>query len=183
MNSLVRIFYTVLLGIVLFSCKNKRKPYVQYMPDMYESVAYEPYADKAVFKGGMEALQPVEGTIPRGHIPYEYPDSEEGYQAAKKDLISPLVGKEIDEKKAETLYTMYCAICHGKKGDGMGTLTEREKFLGIPSYKDRDITQGSIYHVIMYGRNLMGSHASQLTEKERWLVVHHVEKLRNKMLK
>ena len=38
-----------------------------------------------------------------------------------------------------------------------------EKFIGIPSYKDRDITEGSIYHVIMHGKNLMGSHASQLT--------------------
>ena len=62
-------------------------------------------------------------------------------------------------------------------------MVKREKFLGIPNYKDRDITEGSIYHVIMHGKNMMGSHASQLTEKERWLVVKHVQELRNDLLK
>ena len=50
---------------------------------------------------------------------------------------------------------IYCAVCHGTKGDGNGILSQRDKFNGIPNYKDRDVTEGSIYHVIMYGRNLM----------------------------
>jgi len=65
----------------------------------------------------------------------------------------------------------------------MGTLVKNEKFLGVPNYKDRDITQGSIYHVLMYGRNLMGSHSGQLTEAERWNVVQYVEHLRADLLK
>ena len=60
---------------------------------------------------------------------------------------------------------------------------KREKFLGIPSYYDRDITEGSIYHVLMYGKNLMGSHSSQLTYKERWQIIHYVEQLRSELLK
>ncbi len=55
------------------------------------------------------------------------------------------------------------------QGDGNGKLVEREKFLGVPSYKDRVITEGSIYHVITYGLNSMGSHANQLDAKERWV--------------
>ena len=68
-------------------------------------------------------------------------------------------------------------------GDGNGYLSKAEKFLGIPNYKDRDITEGSIYHVIMHGKNLMGSHSSQLTNKERWQIVQYVGKLRNDLLK
>ena len=45
-----------------------------------------------------------------------------------------------------------------------------------------EITQGSIYHVIYYGRNAMGSYASQITEKERWQVALYVEQLRNKLI-
>ncbi len=81
------------------------------------------------------------------------------------------------------MYDIYCASCHGKKGDGQGVLSQREKFEGIPNYKDRDINAGSIYHVIMYGKNLMGSHASQLTYNERWQIVHYVEQLRSRISK
>lgn len=175
----------IFLGVVFvfYSCKDKRKPYVQYMPDMYQSVAYEPYAESKVLRKKMEAQKPVKGSIARGHIPYEYPNTNEGYELAKTNLKSPLKLDEINSEKGKKLYTIYCAICHGKKGDGQGNLVKREKFLGIPNYKDRDITQGSIYHVIMHGRNLMGSHASQLTEKERWQIVFYVEKLRKALLK
>ena len=58
-----------------------------------------------------------------------------------------------------------------------------QKFSGIPNYKDRDITEGSIYHVLIHGKNLMGSHASQITHDERWQIVQYVGKLRNDLLK
>ena len=62
-------------------------------------------------------------------------------------------------------------------------LMKREKFLGIPSYADRDISEGSIYHVLMYGINLMGSHAGQVNEEERWQIAQYVMKLREELEK
>ena len=106
-----------------------------------------------------------------------------GYQLAKDSLRSPLEANEKNLENGKAMYAIYCATCHGDKGDGMGTLVKNEKFLGVPNYKDRDINQGTIYHVLMYGRNLMGSHSSQLTETERWQVVHYVESLRAELLK
>ena len=35
----------------------------------------------------------------------------------------------------------------------------------------------------MHGKNLMGSHSSQLTYKERWQIIHYVEQLRGDLLK
>ena len=88
---------------------------------------------------------------------------------------------EINFTKAKELYDIYCGICHGNNGDGQGILMKREKILGIPSYSDpgRDITEGSIYHVLMYGRNLMGSHASLVNQEERWQISQYVLELRN----
>ena len=54
----------------------------------------------------------------------------------------------------------------------------KEKFLGVPSYKDREITDGSVFHVITYGLNSMGSHANQLSQEERWVVADYVLKLK-----
>ena len=55
--------------------------------------------------------------------------------------------------------------------------------LGIPSYADRDITEGSIYHVLMHGINLMGSHAGQVDDYERWQIAQYVLKLREDLIK
>ena len=114
---------------------------------------------------------------------YDYPNSEEGYQMAKDSLKAPFAATEESLNKGGVTYAIYCSTCHGVEGDGMGTLVKNEKFLGVPNYKDRDITEGSIYHVIMHGRNLMGSHASQMTEEERWNVVHYVGQLRADLIK
>ncbi len=183
MSRLFKITTILAVVTLVFTSCDKTKRNSQYMPDMYESVAGEPYAESSVFVNGTEAQKPVKGTISRGHVPYEYPDTNVGYLDAKFNLKSPLTVADLDSQNGKKLYTMYCSVCHGKKGDGQGTLVKREKFLGIPNYKDRDITEGSIYHVIMHGRNMMGSHASQLNEKERWLIVKHVQELRTNLLK
>ena len=175
---------TLLVGITILvsSCHNNSAPNYQYFPNMYESVAYEPYSEAKIFKGGKEGQLPVEGTVNRGFEPYEYENSTAGYELAKANLMSPI--DSITEKEAvkgKELYGIYCAICHGEQGNGKGKLVEREKFLGVPSYADRVITEGSIYHVITYGLNSMGSHANQLSQHERWLVTDYVLQLKSKL--
>jgi mono/diheme cytochrome c family protein len=128
----------------------------------------------------MAAQTPPDGAIARGKMPFAYASDFAGYNIAKDSLKSPLTVNAANLDKGKHLFNIYCAICHGKKGAGQGNLVKREKFLGVPHFKDRDITEGSIYHVIYYGRNMMGSHASQLTEKERWQVVQYVQKLKSK---
>jgi len=150
---------------------------------MYESLAGETYAESDAFSNGIEAQLPVEGSIARGWEPYDYDDTNEGYELAKSQLISPLSPNEINLSKGNGLYEIYCSVCHGNKGDGLGILAEREQFLGIPAYNDpsRYITQGSIYHVIMYGRNAMGSHAGQINEEERWQITQYVLQLKEEL--
>tara|TARA_B100000767_G_scaffold254040_1_gene259105 strand:- start:210 stop:665 length:456 start_codon:yes stop_codon:yes gene_type:complete len=150
---------------------------------MYEPIGYKTYADSDAFTNGIEAQIPVEKTVARGWAPYDYPDTNEGYDMAKNDLKSPIVINEENISNGKELYGIYCAVCHGNKGDGQGILMTREKFLGIPSYKDRDITPGSIYHVLMYGKNAMGSHAGQVNAEERWQIAQHVMQLRSKLIK
>jgi hypothetical protein len=187
MKNIFNIAVTGLIIVLMISC-SKEKPSersVQYMGDidMYNPVPYDTYTSNPVFENGITAQLPVEGTIARGSVVYDYPNSEAGYQMAKDSLHSPIPVSEERLKKGEATYKIYCSVCHGDAGDGMGTLVKNEKFLGVPNYKDREITEGSIYHVIMYGRNMMGSHASQITEKERWEVVQYVEHLRTELLK
>jgi mono/diheme cytochrome c family protein len=178
MKSLYKIVAVVGLSFMATSCFDKAKPNYQFFPNMYEAVSYETYSEHNVFKGGVEAQVPAKGSIKRGFVPYEIPNTPEGYALAKATLKSPLDPTTINQDKAKDLYTVYCAICHGEKGDGKGNLVVKEKFLGVPNYKDREITDGSIFHVITYGLNSMGSHANQLSQEERWMVADYVLKLK-----
>ncbi len=172
-----------LLGLAVVSCQDKEDPNYQYMPDMYESVGYETYGEYEVFEKGQEAKLPVEGSIPRGWMPYDYQNNAQGYADAKANLTNPLPYTEEHLAEGKQLYTIYCAVCHGDKGAGKGILVEREKILGVPSYDDagRAITEGSVYHVMYYGINNMGSYASQTSIEERWQIDHYVMSLKDKL--
>lgn len=184
-----RVVYslTALMGLssLLFSCKDDQKPNYQFFPNMYESVAYETYSESDAFNSpnglkGKEGQLPAEGTIKRGFEVYDLPNTPEGYDASKS-LQSPLDSLSSNMEKGKELYNIYCISCHGDKGDGKGKLVQREKFLGVPSYKDRAITVGTVFHVETYGLNAMGSHANQLSKKERWQVAEYVMKLKSEL--
>ncbi len=180
MKNTIKILAVVVMVISVVSCKKDSKPNYQFMPNMYESVGYEPYGEYSVFPGDQEAMLPAKGSIPRGWKPYDLEDSNDGYRFAKDSLKNPIRYTKENLETGKGLYTIYCSICHGDKGDGKGTLVKREKILGVPSYDDigRAITEGSIYHVMYYGINTMGSYASQTNEHERWQIVQYVQKLK-----
>ncbi|WBX76331.1 cytochrome c [Tenacibaculum ovolyticum] len=181
MKSFVKIIVALVVMSSIVSCGDKRTPQVQYMPDMYVAVPYEPNGATGL-NGKMVDRLPVAGTVSRkGIVAYDIPDTFAGYEKAKAELKNPIATTEKTLAKGKELYGIYCATCHGTKGDGNGVLSQRDKFNGIPNYKDRELTPGNIYHVIMYGKNLMGSHAGQLQYKERWQVVQYVEKLRSEL--
>ena len=76
---------SILLAVLLQSCwGDKGAPNYEYMPNMYESLSYETYTENDIFEDNLTARLPVEGTIPRGYSLYEYEDTNEGYDLAKK---------------------------------------------------------------------------------------------------
>lgn len=174
---------TLLFGLTILvaSCHNNAAPNYQYFPNMYESVGYETYAESDAFNNGKEGQLPVTGTINRGFDVYDYENSTAGYELAKANLKSPLDSLNTNSEEGKALFEIYCVSCHGATGNGKGKLVEREKFLGVPSYADRPITEGSVFHVITYGLNAMGSHANQLSAHERWLVTDYVLKLKSEL--
>lgn len=183
MKSLIKISLLMVILISFASCKSDSRPNYQYFPNMYAPVGYEAYAESDAFKNGVEAQLPAEGSIARGHLPFDYANTNDGYALAKANLVNPLDSTKIDAARGGQLYGIYCAICHGNEGNGQGTLVKREKILGVPAYNDagRAITQGSIYHTIYYGKNVMGSYANQINEEERWQVVAYVMDLKDKL--
>jgi len=167
----------------LSSCgkKDANSPGVEFFPDMYRSPSLEYYSVHTVDGDTVNnAKLPVNGTVARGYIPYTYPNTPEGYEQAGLQLKNPLNSemRENWELEGEVLYGKFCVHCHGSAGAGDGKVAG--KLPGPPPAYDgalKNLPEGKIFHSITYGKNSMGSHASQLTAEERWKLVYYVQKL------
>jgi len=184
-NKMVLVFASGL--VFLASCEDdhsRLKP--EFMPDMYTSPSYETYSSNPLFGDSITSRNPVAGTIPRGYSFFYYPSSNEGYEAAGKDVVNPLEKTQLNLEEGKRLYGIYCIHCHGEKGNGDGSLIATGKFPPPPSYSTgkssrggdvKDLSDGKIYHTITYGVNLMGPHASLVSPEERWKITQYVRVL------
>ena len=180
---------------MLAACSDepRRDPGRIYMPDMAYSRAYETYAvtpeqREALLKKSIHySNTPVAGTIKRGAIfPFDIPKDAAGDTAnyvASKSVRSPLSGlDDVTMTEANRLYLVNCGICHGTKLDGNGplyrggdgpfpakpaTLVGDAKYEGMP--------EGQMYYSVTYGKNKMGSYASQLDTRQRWMVIAYIK--------
>lgn len=161
----------------------QRDPSRAYMPDMANSRAYETYADHSnlASKGINYNNQPVAGTVDRGEeLPYHLKDDSAGY-AMSADIQNPVTTfSPADSVETERLYLINCGICHGSKLDGNGPLYASGKFAAKPATlvgdaKIEALGEGTIFHVETYGKNLMGSYASQLNRKQRWMIARYIK--------
>ncbi|MCC6690263.1 MAG: cytochrome c, partial [Bacteroidia bacterium] len=144
------------------------------------SPSIEVYNSNPIYTDSIGSRKPVEGTIPRGFMPYPYTNDTTGYGAAGRELKNPIALTPEALKEGEELYGKFCVQCHGAQGGGDGPVAE--KLPGAPpAYSGtlKNLPEGKIFHSMTYGKGLMGSHASQLTQEERWKLVHYVQKLQH----
>ncbi len=185
-------------GLIIAGCSDiQRNPGRVYVPDMAYSRAYETYAalDSDKFTADVKEQGrkifynhlPVAGTIARGEeMPFPYAKDAVGDTAnyvASKAFKSP-IGKldDVQMKEAERLYLIYCGICHGPKLDGNGPLynggngpfpAKPATLVGDPKYQA--MPEGQMFYSVTYGKNFMGSYASQLTRQQRWMVIAYIK--------
>jgi len=176
--------------VVLASCSDvKRKPGSIYMPDMAYSRAYESYADHSNLAeaGIFYNSKPVEGTISREedmpfHIAKDAAGDTTNYTASKqvKNPYDSLTAVQYEE--SERLYLVNCGVCHGGnlKGngplykDGNGPYAAKPAAL-VGDAKYEIMPAGQMFYSVAYGKNLMGSYASQLSRKQRWMVISYIK--------
>ena len=169
----------------------QREPGKIYMPDMAYSRAYETYAtteeQKAeLLKQGIHfSNAPVAGTIKRGELlPFliakDVAAGDTTNYHASREVKNPLTS--MDTVEAERLYLVNCAICHGPKLDGNGPLykggdgpfpSKPATLVGDPKYDG--MPEGQMYYSVTYGKNKMGSYASQLSTTRRWMVIAYIK--------
>lgn len=178
----------------------------EYAPNMYHSVAYEPLSQITDKSAGawVEALDNREGeyynsngynpyamnmrtpplhTVKRNQydwLPYRGSNDNESLAAADK-LVNPMDSTKEVLAAGKVLWETYCDHCHGTKGAGDGKVADKYNGvanLTLPNYAN--ITEGHIFHVITFGKGLMGAHGSQVSPEDRWKIAKYVKSLQKK---
>ena len=171
--------------------------------NLYNYYKFNTWGTKQEYKDLAVPRTPVDGTVPRGYtsfsygsdfypssatmvnvngaVPYHYENTEDDRLRAMEEITAnPFPITEEGLAKGENLFTIYCAVCHGNNADGTGYIVREDGGL-YPAQPtnlllDEFVTasEGRYYHTIMYGRNVMGSHADKLSFEERWQVIHYI---------
>ena len=99
-------------------------------------------------------------------------------RAETKSHVNPIDWSEDAVSEGKELYERFCIHCHGEEGDGQGSVITGSggKYPTPGPYKS-ELEPGEVFYTITYGKNAMGSHASQVNPVERWKIVHYVMKL------
>ena len=197
MKKIAIITGVVTASLLLSSCRDKTSAGHVYMPDMAYSRAYETYAalDSSRFTG--DTLErggkiyydrmPVAGTVAREDMPaFALAIDKIGdtvNYVASKNIPNPLPAlSAVDYLEAARLYLVNCGICHGDKLDGNGPLYNggNGPYQAAPKNLMADpvvakMPDGQMFYSVTYGKNAMGSYASQLSTKQRWMIIHYIK--------
>ena len=171
------------LGAVVVACAGagflmywavKLFPVLPPMSHMQQQPRLSAQQPSAFFKDGRGMRMPVAGTVARGHLPIGVASQEEA--AA---LVNPLPRSKDVFAMGRQVFRNRCEVCHGAVGNGLGSLTAAygAKPANLQAQQFRDYPDGKIFWAVTMGKNAMPAHAADLTETQRWAVVHYVRAL------
>ena len=184
---------------------------IAYEANLYDYYYYNTWGTEDEYYKSAQPRKPVKGTIPRGaaggtsakfingtasknaiaipasgHVPYYYENTEEERTRASAEIINnPFPITDHGLESGADLYTKFCAICHGDKGDGNGWLVDEANpaaaYPAAPAVltdtKFVTASNGQLYHAIIHGKNVMGGYGDKMSYEERWNVIHHIRAL------
>ena len=85
--------------------------------------------------------------------------------------------------RAKKWWTLDCAMCHGKDGDGKGE-TAKDMKLAIADFTDpatlKDRTDGEIFYIIKNGHKDMPAEGQRVKTEQNWDLVNYVRSLAKK---
>lgn len=192
----------VISAVILASCAAKGDfQGLEYAPQMYHSVGYEPlsqitdtdqgnwldsndedghgefYNSNPYNPHNMTMRKPVANTVKRSnYLPYRIP--KDSLELAASLMKNPLDSTSEVLASGRALYNHYCVHCHGQTGQGDGKVGV--VFKGVTAYNSRavkDKPEGHIFHVITHGKGRMLAHGSQVSVEDRWKIVRYVQTL------
>lgn len=196
------------LSLAVTACgPGEDNPGLEYAPQMYHSVPYEPLTQITDKEAGewlssreddrgefyntipgrkLNEMVPPENTVPRNRvnmlpmrIEADTAGSTANLELASSTLKSPYAAD--DEgivEEGRVLYSTYCYPCHGAGGKGDGPVGKVYKGVAnLAGGQVAEASEGHVFHVITYGKGRMFPHGSQIAPEDRWKIVRYVQTL------
>lgn len=178
-----KISMMILMGLALGACSDSSQPNREYLPGTAMLEGPDQKAQEGEGEGS-SVRQPPQGAIPRNR--YVNPDLKLTDAETLKSPKATLSAEELLKYEAVGMekFKVYCAVCHGPKGDGQGSLVKvaAKSMVVLPPNllegKYKEYSDGRIYYAITYGFGLMGDYSNQIIhEEDRWAVVDYLRQL------
>ena len=175
-NSILITFVILMIG-----CRgdHSTKPPIHPNPNMDSQDKFKAQSVNPFFADSSTMRMPIEGTIAQdlnfGNDEFLTGKDHNGNLInSPKFLTSELINRGKDR------FNIYCAICHGIKGDGQGNITKYKYPIPPTSFhQDWLIVRedGHYFDVITNGIRTMPSYKHQIPVEDRWSIVSYVRKL------
>jgi mono/diheme cytochrome c family protein len=146
--------------------------------DMHIQPRYNPYAKTDFFGDGRSERPAIEDTVARGQLHTDQARFT-GKVDGKDIAYFPIQITQVDLRRGQERFNIYCSPCHGRLGNGHGMLVMR----GLrqpPSYLDPrlvDAPVGHFFDVMTNGYGAMYSYASRVAVDDRWRIAAYIRTL------
>lgn len=197
------IVAVLVVGILGFRGQHFSKPPIQVFPDMDNQDKLKAQAPSSFFADRQGGRQPVTGTQPLGFnesgkkelggIPeYEF-GGQTGYYytghvgdyygTGMPDELGVDTTETASEliKRGKERFAIYCGVCHGETGNGLG-ITSRYGVPGIANlhedrFKSPAYPDGRMFEVISVGKGMMSGYKANIPVRDRWAIISYVRTL------
>jgi mono/diheme cytochrome c family protein len=145
---------------------------------MGDQPSLRPFEASALFEDGRAMRSPPSGTIARG-VPLpsaSTPGVADGRYLAGRP--QPVTRAQLE--RGHDRFDLFCAACHGPRGDGRSPVATAMSLRRPPSLVDPPVTAfpaGRIFQVATLGYGLMPGYAVELSDADRWAVVAYLRVL------
>jgi mono/diheme cytochrome c family protein len=138
----------------------------------------KPLTEETFFKDGSGARPIPPHAIARGQL-HEDQQFFEGKLGGQLVTTFPAsVTRQMIEHGRQS-FDIYCAVCHGRTGEGDGMIVQRG-FPAPPSLHEERLRKAPVGHffdVITNGYGIMYPYASRVTTDERWDIIAYIRAL------